>query len=300
MKKRLFTAGLALAAALSCIPAAERTAAEETEVKTIIIDPANASKINDGIFEGWGTSLCWWANRLGYSDVLSEKAAELFCDPQKGLGLNILRYNIGGGDDPAHDHITRTDSMMPGFWADPVVDEENGTYSWTYDWTQDANQRNVVKKCQEVYGEDLIVEGFSNSPPYFMTRSGCSSGSKLAFDDNLKKDAYDAFAAYLADVAEYYSREYGITFQSITPVNEPHTDYWKAFSPKQEGCHFDRGPSQSKILIALSEKLKEKGLGDMIISGTDETSIDLQALSFSQLLPEAAAAISRIDTHSYQ
>ena len=264
------------------------------------VDPARVSKINDGCFEGWGTSLCWWANRLGYSDVLSEKAAELFCDPDTGLGLNILRYNIGGGDDPEHDHITRTDSMMPGFWADPSYNEETGEYRWEYDWTQDANQRNVLEKCMKVYGDGMIVEGFSNSPPYFMTVSGCSSGSKRAFQDNLKKDAYEAFAQYLADVAEHFKEAWGITFQSMTPMNEPYTDYWMAFSPKQEGCHFDRGTSESAILTALSEKLKEKGLDEVIISGTDETGIDLQATSFSMLTPEAADVVGRIDTHSYQ
>ena len=43
-------------------------------------------------FEGWGTSLCWWANRLGYSDVLAQKSADLFYG-EDGLRLNIMRYN---------------------------------------------------------------------------------------------------------------------------------------------------------------------------------------------------------------
>ena len=293
--KKVFCLTLAAALLLGSISAC----AQEDEVKKITIDPAKASQVNDGFFEGWGTSLCWWANRVGYSDVLSEKAAEAFCDPEKGLGLNILRYNIGGGDDPSHDHITRTDSMMPGFWANPQVGEETGEYSWDYDWSQDYNQRNVLQKCLETYGEDLIVEGFSNSPPYFMTNSGCSSGSKLGFNDNLKKDAYAAFAAYLADVALHFSEEWGITFQSMTPMNEPYTDYWRADSPKQEGCHFDRGASESDILVELSKALKERGLEDIILSGTDETSIDVAATCFSMLTPEAVDAISRIDTHSY-
>ena len=32
---------------------------------TVVIDPANASTFHDGRFEGWGTSFCWWANRIG-------------------------------------------------------------------------------------------------------------------------------------------------------------------------------------------------------------------------------------------
>ena len=63
----------------------------------------NASTFNDtngdglGEFEGWGTSLCWWANRIGYSDALTSQAAELFFSDE-GLDMNIGRYNVGGGD----------------------------------------------------------------------------------------------------------------------------------------------------------------------------------------------------------
>ena len=73
--------------------------ADDVHIK---INPPAASSADDAVFEGWGTTLCWWANRLGYSDALSQQAAEAFCDPDNGLGLNILRYNIGGGDDYPH------------------------------------------------------------------------------------------------------------------------------------------------------------------------------------------------------
>ena len=292
--RRCLTAAMAGMLLISCAGASGAKAD-----RVVTVDPQRASAVNNGIFEGWGTSLCWWANRIGYSDTLSRLAAEAFCDPEKGLGLNILRYNIGGGDDPSHDHITRTDSMMPGFWQNPAYDEATGTYSWDYDWTQDANQRNVLARCLEAGGEGMVVEAFSNSPPYFMTNSGCSSGAKYAFQNNLREDAYDAFAQYLADVAEHFRSAWNIQFQSISPMNEPNTSYWQAFSPKQEGCHFDPGASQSRILLATAEKLKKKGLDSILIAGTDETSIDTQALSLSQLTDEALAVISRVDTHAY-
>ena len=100
------------------------TEAFDDENRTIFtIDPTKGSPFNNGKFEGWGTSLCWWANRIGYCDVLAQKAADLLFNAETGLGMNIARYNIGGGDDPTHHHITRTDSMMPGFW---VLDEATG------------------------------------------------------------------------------------------------------------------------------------------------------------------------------
>ena len=111
---------------------------------TVVIDPANASTFHAGKFVGWGTSFCWWANRIGYSDTLTQQAAQAFYDKEQGLGLNIIRYNVGGGDDPEHDHITRTDSDMPGYAINPSYDEATGEYMWEYDWSADANQRNVL------------------------------------------------------------------------------------------------------------------------------------------------------------
>ena len=82
-------------------------------------------------------------------------------------------------------------------------------------------------------------------------------------------------------------------------MNEPYTSYWGAYSNKQEGCHFDQGDSQSNIIIKLKKALNEKGLGDMQISATDETSIDTQITSYNKLKDEAKNIVTRIDTHTY-
>ena len=267
--------------------------------QTITIIKDNASTFNGGKFQGFGTSFCWWPNRLGYSDDLAEKSATAFYDKDKGLGLTIIRYNIGGGDDPTHDHITRTDSKVPGYWANPNYDSSSKTYTWDYDWTKDYNQRNVLLKSVAKNREEIIVEAFSNSPPYFMTNSGCSSGANNAWNDNLKSDAYDAFSQYLADVSEHFKNNWGINFQSISPMNEPYTNYWGAYSNKQEGCHFDQGDSQSNIIISLKKALDKKGLSDIEICATDETSIDTQFYSYHRLSDEAKNIVSRIDTHTY-
>ena len=146
----------------------------------------------------------------------------------------------------------------------------------------------------------MIVEAFSNSAAVFHDRIPAAPPDRSARSRTTSGTTRTGpFAKYLADVAEHFAVEWGVTFQSISPMNEPNTSYWQAYSPKQEGCHFDPGPSQSRILISLSNKLKAKGLGGILIVGTDETSIDTQALSLTQLSPEALAAVSRVDTHAY-
>ena len=254
----------------------------------IKISPENSA---DTGFEGWGTSLCWWANRIGYSDTLSQKAAELFFG-EDGLRLNIRRYNIGGGDDPRHDHIRRTDSAVPGW----LKITENG---YAYDYHADSNQLNVMRRAVKAAGDNAIVEVFSNSPPYFMTVSGCSSGGADPNADNLRKDCYDSFAEYLAHVTKYIQENLGIKVTSVSPMNEPNTGYWREFSDKQEGCHFDIGGSQSKIIEKTYDALVKFGVEGVIVAASDETSTGLQILSWRAYSERAKNCLGRINTHTY-
>lgn len=222
-------------------------------------------------------------------------------------------------------HITRSDSAVPGYCTNvtkidktkPITDyagfdraDADCGYAWNYDWNADKNQINILKAAVKASGADFITEAFSNSPPYFMTKSGCSSGGNNAAE-NLRDDSYHAFAVYMADVIEHWTKE-GITFQSASPMNEPDPSmkYWGANSNKQEGCHFAPGTSQSKIIKALNEELKSKAaaatdegvkaaLNNIIFSGTDETSIDLTISSYNALDNDTKKVIERIDTHTY-
>jgi hypothetical protein len=91
-------------------------------------------KVNDNRhnFQGWGTSICWWGNIIGkYPEKMRDTILGLVFDTSSGLGLNIIRYNIGGGDAPSHNHMG-VGKEMEGF-----LSEESATY----DWTKDAGQR---------------------------------------------------------------------------------------------------------------------------------------------------------------
>ncbi|MBQ8503262.1 MAG: hypothetical protein IJ491_03180 [Clostridia bacterium] len=258
-------------------------------MKKIIIDKNN---MFPDPFMGWGTSLCWWAHRIGGSEKLTNEAAQLFFGDD-GLRLNIMRYNIGGGDDPTHNHIQRTDSDIPGWLK---KDEKGNLY---YDYTADECQLRTLKKAYRAAGKDAYVEAFSNSPPYFMTVSGCSSGSKNAIANNLKKSCITDFAEYLAHVSKYINDELGIKIKSLAAMNEPYTNYWKAYSPKQEGCHVSPGAMQSRLLIAVCEAMKKAGLSEVDITASDETNTSLQLIACKRLSDEALAVVDRISTHTY-
>lgn len=298
---RLF---LVLAAAMLCTVLSAQSNRRTTS--TVVLDPAKGSPFNDGVFEGWGTSLCWWANRIGYSDKLTDLAVDAFFDQTKGLKLNIVRYNIGGGDDPSHRHITRSDSNMPGF-AQPVRDDDgafevddDGISLYQYDWDRDKNQMNVLTKLLE-RNPDALVEVFSNSPPYFMTWSGCSSGGSGSHkDNNLRPEYVPVFAEFLADVVKHMREDLHMKLNSIDPFNEPSSGYWGAYSNKQEGCDFKDNGLKSRVILELDRALRKRGVRDgILLAVADETSMDLAIDTYKALTPEAKKAVDRINTHSY-
>lgn len=282
--------------------------AQDTKPTYVQLNPADASPFNNGEFQGWGTALCWWANRLGYSEKLTNAAAEAFFSDE-GLGLDIARYNLGGGDDPKHNHINRSDSKVPGVYSDYKLSSDGkDVESITYDITKDQNQLNIAKAALKA-NPDLYFEGFSNSAPYFMTKTGCTSGGGTVNSDgtvtsngnlnNLNDDMYDDFAKFIADATKLF-KDNGIEFKSYSPMNEPDTDYWGYGSLKQEGCHFDPGTSQSKMITETRKALDYAGFADVLVAGMDETSLKKTANNLGSLTDEAKTALGRVDTHTYR
>lgn len=263
-------------------------------VDTIVIDPMNMSRTNGGVFEGWGTSLCWYGNRIGGSEQTSNQAAELLYNAKTGLGLNIIRYNVGGGDDPTHTHIQRSDSNMPGYWSN--YNAATGTFE--YDFTQDANQRNVLLKSIEQC-PDMLVEMFSNSAPYFMTRSGCTSGTTDNIKSNIAINKMSAFADYMATVVKHYVDE-GINVVSVEPMNEP-SNGWNVshYGVKQEGCSIEAGAEQSAMISMMQAALEKHGIGNIALAGCDETNDTTTNQALKKLSAEALGMLDQINTHTY-
>jgi hypothetical protein len=189
-------------------------------------------------FDGWGTSLCWFANAVGNWPEPERSAIADLLFSTEGLGLTVVRYNIGGGENPTHQHMPAF-RQMDGF--------QPSAGQW--DWTADAGQRWMLRAAIARGANRL--EAFSNSPPYWMTLSQCASGNANPSSDNLDPRRHRDFAEYLAAVVLHFRDEWGIAFQTLDPFNEPFSDYWKAHG-RQEGCHFDRSTQNTLINLARS------------------------------------------------
>ncbi len=269
---------------------AATTGAVDEPRPTVTAEPGTVLvRVDPGVryqaFEGWGTSLCWWANHVGgWSAEARDAVVEAVVDPVAGLGYNIFRYNIGGGENPAHEHMDQH-REMPGF--------QNSDGSWA--WESDANQRAILLSIAE-RGSDVIFEAFSNSPPYWMTVSGCASGSDNGAN-NLKPDAYGDFADYLTEVVLHYRDEYGIVFRTLEPLNEPYADWWRA-NGSQEGCHFDPS-SQEALLLQVAAELADKGLTGTSLSAADENSMDDALMNLRSFDASTVALLGQLNVHSY-
>ena len=271
----IFTAGTS---ALADAPAAP--------ARVAVVDPARQYQT----LEGWGTSLCWWAHVVGqdYPVAVRDDYLTKIFDPKQGLGLNIVRYNIGGGENPALPGSMQYRARVPGYQPSPGV----------WDWSADAGQRSILAEARK--RGVTLCEAFSNSPPYWMTLSGSVTGAPDG-GSNLDPAYADQFADYLAEVVRHFQDAWGVTFDSVEPVNES-GDYWWKKGGSQEGCHFDAkngtGNDQNSVIVKTAAALKRRG-SRTIISASDENSIDRMVASWNAYDPTAQAAVGRINTHSY-
>jgi galactan endo-1,6-beta-galactosidase len=260
-----------------------------------------------GTWEGWGVSLCWWANVFGNrTDIanllFTTNRVTLSGQSQSlpGLGLNIARYNVGACTTNSINVDTiQLSANIPafkqiqGYWlnwfsADP------GSASWN--WNADANQRAMLQLAK-ARGAN-ILELFSNSPVWWMCYNHNPSGADSGSNDNLQSWNHNQHAAYLATVAKYAHDNWGILFTSVEPFNEPIASWWTS-SGTQEGCHFNNG-TQAAVIGYLRSELDNRGLTSTIVSASDESFYDQATSTWNSFNSTTRSQIGRVNVHGYQ
>lgn len=204
-------------------------------------------------FEGFGTSLCWWAQDVGRrteksgDTELRELAVKALFDKETGLGLTNLRYNLGANCDY---------SDYDSYYDKNRFAESFMTMDGTLDFTRDSGAQWVLKRAVE-YGVQHVTL-FANSAPTYLTINGkayCTNNARI----NLAPENYSAYAKYFCDVAEHFIDE-GIPVKEISPINEPQWD-WVTYGG-QEGSHFTPNEVVEILLVFLSEmKSRDKLTG---------------------------------------
>ena len=185
-----------------------------------------------GTWEGWGTSLCWWAKAFGQNDDAAEamfslnpEAWRLGNDTLPGLGLNIVRYNAGAtstvalanGDKMQVSPNVSPTRLVDTFWLD------YGSNSTDWDWTRDPNQRAMLQKAQ-ARGAN-IFQLFSNSPVWWMCYNHNPSGSAVGVTDNLQSWNYARVVAVLSVICVLVQRPIAFGSGISVSLTRRHCDY---------------------------------------------------------------------------
>lgn len=317
----LITGAAVAAGALAAAPIGTTAPAHAADALTVTPNPGYAGEE----FDGWGTSLVWFANATGgYPEALREELYQAVFG-EDGLDLNIARYNIGGGNASDVPDYLRAGGAVDGWWA-PDPDGSAGihggaatTYAerndvlaaWdsgdaaSYDWDADATQRWWVERLA-ADGRITHWETFANSAPYFMTESGYVSGGFDSSAEQLKPAAIEPFAEYLVRVTEHLEDRYGIDVESIDPLNEPNTDYWGTrlqngvpVGGRQEGMHV--GPArQAQLVDALRAELDADATStDAFVAAMDETNPGIFATNWAAYPAATRDAVDRMNVHTY-
>jgi len=284
----------AAAAAVAGTALGARVASADT---TITVDAG----ANFGTWEGWGTSLAWWANVFGDRDDFAElffttNSVSYGGSSRPGLGLSIARYNLGasswnsvnGESMVASANIPRF-KQIEGYWQDWNVTDPS-----QWQWTADAKQRAALTKA---VARGAAAELFANSPMWWMclnhNPSGASGGG-----NNLQSWNYRQHAVHLAETARHARDSWGVTFRTVEAFNEPSANWWTA-TGTQEGCHIDAS-IQRTIVGYLREELNNRGLSGVRVSASDESLFDQARTTWSSFDSTARSVVAQVNTHGYQ
>ncbi|MGV9942024.1 glycoside hydrolase [Streptomyces sp. NPDC003401] len=266
---------------------------------TIGVDPSTSH----GTWEGWGTSLAWWANVFGARDDFADvffttRSVAYGGRTLPGLGMNIARYNLGacswnsvGGESMAVSPNIPAFKQIEGFWQD-WNNEDPASSAWN--WSADARQRAMLTKAT---ARGATTELFANSPMWWMCQNHNPSGA-AGGGNNLQSWNHRQHASHLAAVALYARNNWGVNFATVDPFNEPSSSWWTA-TGTQEGCHMDAGV-QASVLPHLRAELDKRGLTGTRISASDETSYDLARTTWNSFGASTKALVNRVNVHGYQ
>ncbi|WP_328427414.1 glycoside hydrolase [Streptomyces sp. NBC_00443] len=266
---------------------------------TIAVNPGTSY----GTWEGWGTSLAWWANVFGNRNDF----ADLFFTTNSvtyngttlpGLGLNIARYNLGACSWNSVNGETMTESpnipgfkQIEGFWQD--WNNEDPTSS-AWNWSADANQRAMLAKAT---ARGATTELFANSPMWWMCSNHNPSGA-AGGGNNLQTWNYRQHASHLAATALHARNNWGVNFATVDPFNEPASTWWTA-TGTQEGCHLDPAV-QAAVLPYMRSELDSRGLTGIRIAASDETNYDTARSTWGSFGTSTKALVSQVNVHGYQ
>lgn len=229
---------------------------------TIIVDAAEIQKIifdfksERQIIHSFGASDCWRTQYIGKNWPLEkrEKIADLLFSSEfdewgnpKGIGLSLWRFNIGSGS-----HEAGEKSGISSLWRRTECFLDN---KGNWNWDKQEGQRWMLEAARK-RGVKYSL-GFSITAPYFMTKNGMARASEKNKYANIREDAYDDYASFMAEVSDKLGFDY------LSPINEPQ---WEWVGSNQEGMQATNEEC-SRLIHFLDNEISKRSSKTKIVFG---------------------------------
>ncbi|MDN3667555.1 glycoside hydrolase [Algibacter miyuki] len=202
---------------------------------------------NFGASDAWSTQFVgkYWPEdkKEDIAKLLFSKLNKQDGSPE-GIGLTAWRFNIGAGSAEQGDNSEIKDEWRR---AESFLLENR-----RYDWDKQAGQiwfLNAAKK----HGVKTFI-GFVNSPPVHLTKNG-KAWSADGLSSNLGNTNYKDYANFLVEIVKGVSNKTDITFNYISPFNEPQWE-WKCCN--QEGSPWNNSELYSATIEIDKAFIKNK------------------------------------------
>ncbi len=204
----------------------------------------------------FGASDCWRVQYIGknwpedtrnrIADILFSSEYDEFGNPV-GIGLSLWRFNIGSGSHEAGD----AGGVKPEWRRTECFLNKDGVW----DWSKQKGQRWMLEAARERGVEYSL--GFSLTPPYFMSKNGMTRCSEMTPYSNIREDAYDSYASFLAEVSCRLGLDY------LSPINEPQ---WEWIRSNQEGMQATNKEC-ARLIGHIDAELKKRDAETKIVFG---------------------------------
>lgn len=233
-----------------------------SETRTMKIDPEQELQIIDG----FGASDAWRCQMVGkywpeekknaIADLLFSKETDERGNP-KGIGLSIWRFYLGAGSMEQGPNSNISDEWR----RSECFQSPDGSYNWN----KQEGQRWFLQAARKRGVEKYLA--FTISPPVHMTING-KAFSPQKQRMNIKEGMMPDYADFLVDCIENLQKREGITFNYLSPINEPQWEWMAGNNGKasQEGT-----PAINRELFELtfllSDRFKKRGLSTTVALG---------------------------------
>ncbi|MBD0831537.1 glycoside hydrolase [Aestuariibaculum sediminum] len=230
---------------------------KNTDILEIEINPEITHQTirNFGASDAWSTQFVgkYWPEdaKQAIAKLLFSKAIKSDGSPE-GIGLSAWRFNIGAG---SAEQGSESEILDEWRRSECFLNQDG-----TYNWDKQQGQLWFIKAAKQ-YGVETFI-GFVNSPPVFYTKNGkawSSDGSRA----NLKQEYYKNYANFLSEVLKGVKQKTGITFDYVSPFNEPQ---WAWECCKQEGS-----PWTNEELFLVTHEIHKSFIKNKISSKIEIT-----------------------------